>query len=317
MRYSAVFKRLFYTAVLACLFTVSARAQYDASFSHYWMMEPYFNPAAVGKASILNVTGAYAIDFAGFEHNPQTAFIGADMPVYFLKNYHGVGLYMLNDKIGLFTHQRISGQYAYRHKLFGGNMAVGVQLGLLMESFDGTKLDLEDTSDPAFTNSQISGNSLDVGFGLYYTHGAWYAGASAQHLTSPTIDLGERNQLKVEPSYYLTGGYNIKLRNPFLKVPTSVLARYDGHAYRADVTARLVYTNDKKMMYAGVTYSPTNSVTALIGGRFHGINVGYSYEYYTKAINPGNGSHEIVISYQTDINLQKKGRNLHKSVRYL
>ena len=71
------------------------------------------------------------------------------------------------------------------------------------------------------------------------------------------------------------------------------------------------------MMYAGVTYSPTNSVTALIGGRFHGINVGYSYEYYTKAINPGNGSHEIVISYQTDINLQKKGRNLPKSVRYL
>ena len=57
------------TVVLA---SVGARAQYDASFSHYWDLEPYFNPAAVGKQSKLNVAGAYAIDMAGFERNPRT-----------------------------------------------------------------------------------------------------------------------------------------------------------------------------------------------------------------------------------------------------
>ena len=31
----------------------------------------------------------------------------------------------------------------------------------------------------------------------------------------------------------------------------------------------------------------------------------------------GNGYHELVVSYQMDINLQKKGRNLHKSARIL
>ena len=55
----------------------------------------------------------------------------------------------------------------------------------------------------------------------------------------------------------------------------------------------------------------------LIGGKFHGIVLGYSYEIYTSAINPGNGSHEIFIGYQMDLNLQKKGRNMHKSVRVL
>ncbi len=30
-----------------------------------------------------------------------------------------------------------------------------------------------------------------------------------------------------------------------------------------------------------------------------------------------NGSHGLFVSYQTDINLQKKGRNKHKSVRFL
>ena len=71
------------------------------------------------------------------------------------------------------------------------------------------------------------------------------------------------------------------------------------------------------MLYGGLSYSPTNSVTVMIGGSFHGINLGYSYEVYTSAINPGNGSHELIVTYQTDINLQKKGRNKHKSVRFL
>ena len=88
-------------------------------------------------------------------------------------------------------------------------------------------------------------------------------------------------------------------------------------AYRADLTGRLKYTNDQKVMYAGVSYSPGTSVTLLIGGNIHGITLGYSYEAYTTAINIGNGSHELFVGYQTDINLYKKGRNRHQSVRIL
>ena len=71
---------------LLFLTLTEVRAQYDVSFSHYFDMEPYFNAAAVGQESKLNVTGMYAIEFAGFENNPQTAYVAADMPLYFLKN---------------------------------------------------------------------------------------------------------------------------------------------------------------------------------------------------------------------------------------
>ena len=121
----------------------------------------------------------------------------------------------------------------------------------------------------------------------------------------------------MDATYYLTGGCNIKLRSPFLTIKPSFLVRTDGVAYRGDITTRLVYTHEKKMMYVGAGYSPTNSVTVLVGGNVHGIVMGYSYEMYTSAINPGNGSHELFIGYQMDLNLQKKGRNLHKSVRIL
>ena len=317
LRYNIVFKRLYIILSLTVLFAAGARAQYDASFSHYWDLEPYFNPAAVGKQPKLNVVGAYAISMAGFENNPRTMYVGADMPFYFIGAYHGAGVSLLNDQIGLFTHQRIALQYAYKRRLFGGTISVGVQFGFVNEQFDGSKVDLGEAGDPAFATSDVNGNSMDLAAGLYYTHGRWYAGISAQHLTSPLVELGETNELQIDPTFYLTGGYNIKLRSPFVTIPTSVLVRTDGKAYRADVTARVVYTNDKKMMYAGVSYSPTNSVTAVIGGMFHGINLSYSHEMYTSALSIGNGSHELTVGYQTNLNLFKKGKNKHKSVRIL
>ncbi len=310
-------KRLLIFIWMVLLVVSTARGQYDVSFSHYWDMEPYYNPASAGKQDKLSVVGAYALDFVGFENNPRSMYIGADMPLFLLNSYHGLGLSMLNDQIGLFTHQRIAFQYAFRHKLFGGFISAGVQLGLILEAFKGSEVDLEDSGDPAFSSSDINGNGFDLGFGLYYQRGPWYVGVSAQHLTAPTISIGETNELKIDRTYYLTGGYNIKLRNPFLTIHPTALLRSDGVAFRADITARLVYTNEKKMLYGGVSYSPTNSVTVLIGGSFHGVNLGYSYEMYTSAINPGNGSHELFVEYQLDLNLVKKGKNKHKSVRIL
>lgn len=223
----------------------------------------------------------------------------------------------MNDKIGLFSHQRLALQYAYKHKLFGGTISAGVNVGLLSESFDGSKVDAGESSDPALATSKVDGNGLDLGAGLYYNRGPWYVGVSATHLNAPLIELGERNELKIDPTYYLTAGYDIKLRNPFLTVKTSALGRTDGVAWRADVTGRLVYTNEKKVMYAGLTYSPNTSVTLLIGGRVHGVMLGYSYECYTSAMSLGNGSHELFIGYQMDLNMTKKGKNRHQSVRIL
>lgn len=293
------------------------RAQYDPLFSHYFDMEPSFNAASVGKASKLNVNLAYAMALAGFEHNPQTMYASADMPFYFMNMYHGAGLQLLNDQIGLFRHQRLQGQYAAKFNLFGGTMAVGVQAGLLTENFDGSKLDLEDSNDPAFTNSSVTGNSIDLGAGLYYTRGPLYAGLSVQHANAPLVTLGENNEIQIDRTYYFTAGYNIKLRNPFLTLKPSVLFRTDLAGYRGDITGRLVYTVDKKVMYVGLCYSPTNSVTLLVGGNVHGIMLGYSYEYYTRGISFINGGHELFIGYQMDLNLVKKGKNKHQSVRIL
>ena len=194
---------------------------------------------------------------------------------------------------------------------------MGLQATMLSETFDGSKLDVIDTGDRALPTTSVNGTALDLSVGVYYKHRNWYAGISALHLNAPTVEIGEKNQIDVSSTYYLTGGYNIRLKNPFLTIHTSFLGRTDGVAYRADISGRLIYTHEKRVMYAGLSYSPTNSVTVYIGGDVRGIRLGYGYEIYTSAINIGNGSHELFVGYQTELNLFKKGRNLHKSVRIL
>lgn len=309
-------RKIYIFVVISCL-SVGAHAQYDAEFSHYFDLEPLYNAAAAGKESKLNITGAYNLGLAGFKRNPRTMLFAADMPFRFIGATHGVGAVFMNDQIGLFSHQRLQIEYAYKHAMFGGELSIGVNAGLITEAFDGTKVDVEDSSDPAFSSSDVNGNGVDLGIGLYYTHRQWYAGLSASHLNSPLVKLGDTNELQIDPTYYFTAGYNIKLRNPFLTIKTSGLLKTDAVAWRGDVTARLCYTHEKRVMYIGAGCSPTNSVTFLIGGQVHGISVGYSYEMYTSGISLQNGSHELFVGYQMDLNLLKKGKNKHQSVRIL
>jgi len=293
------------------------KAQYDVAFSHYWDMLPYYNPAAAGRQQKLNIGAAYALDLAGFEHNPRSMYAGADMPLSFLNGLHGIGIQFLNDQIGLFTHQRLALQYALKRRLFGGTMSLGVQLGALSESFNGAELDVEDSGDPALSTTNQNGTALDFAAGLYYSRELWYAGLAVQHATSPTVNLGETNELQVDATYYFAFGYNIKLRNPFITIHPSTLLRYDGAAFRADISGRVVYSNDKKSLYGGLSVSPANSVTALIGGTVRGISLGYSYEMYTSGISLGSGSHELFVGYQLELDIGKKKKNKHKSVRIL
>lgn len=310
-------KRLTIITLWLVLGFSKASAQYDATFSHYFDLEPTFNPAAVGKQPKLNITGAYAMSMAGFENNPRTMVLAADMPFVFAGMNHGAGVQLMNDQIGVFKHQRIALQYAYKLKLGSATLGLGLQGALLLENIDGTRLDPADANDHALPTSEETGNAIDLGVGLYYMARTWYVGLSAQHLNSPGVELGERHELHIAPTYYLTSGCNISLRNPFVKIKPSALVRTDGTGYRADVSTRVEYTNEKRLLYAGVSYAPTISVTGMVGGRFHGIVLGYSYEMYTSAIKPGDGSHELFVGYEQELNFVKKGKNKHKSVRLL
>ena len=303
------------------LIPTQLKAQYDPYFSHYFDMQTAFNPAAAGKESKMNLYAGYAMTMAGFEHAPQTMTISGDYPFAAMGAIHGVGAQIMSDKIGLFTHQRITGLYAIRKKLgqsaYSGQLSVGIQPGIITEKFRGSEVELGEDNDDAFTRSDIDGNAFDLSLGVLFQKGSWYAGLSAKHLTYPKVMLGEKNEIKIDATYYATGGYDFRLHNPYLKIATSALVMSEGVTFRADITGRIIYTFEEKMLYAGLNYSPTRSVTILVGGTFNGFKVGYSFEGYTNDLGFRNGSHELFLGYSMNVDLGKRGKNRYQTTRTL
>ena len=306
--------------ILICLlFCVAAgRAQFYARFSQYWVVKGYYHPGWAGQTdNKMNIYGSYGMQLMGFTHAPRVMYFGADMPSLFNKQ-HGVGVGFFNEAIGLFRKQRFWGQYAYQMKIRKGKLGIGLQVGMLTVAFDPSDINLGDeTDDDAFPTTSESGTSVDLGVGAYYSHPKFYAAFSAHHLTAPRVSLGEKSQIKIHPIFYLTGGYNIQTRNPLIFIQPSMQLQSDFTSTRLDVTGQLFYSYRSKVLSGGLTYSPDTSVTFNIGLTVQGVTLGYAYECFTSKIGAASGSHDLVVRYTLDLNVFKKNRNLHKSVRIL
>ncbi len=305
-------------AVLLSAAGTRAVAQNDVQFSDYTRLKSYYNPAVSGTEGKLNVAAAYAMQFVGYDNAPATMYIGADLPVFFLGPRHGAGVSFMSDKAGMFTTQRIGFQYAYNVRVGEkSRLALGGQAALLTGRIDPSGVKLEDQSDPAFPTSAVDANHVDFSAGLYFCHPRYWAGVSAQHAAAPLLVMGEKYEYQIDRMYYLMGGCNIRIKNTFLTLQPSFLVMSDLQNWREDVQCRLAYEFDGRSFYAGVGYSPGTSATFMAGGDFHGVSLGYSYQLYTSGVGMVNGSHEVTLGYQADLDLFKKGRNKYKSVRFL
>lgn len=308
-----------YTLVPFNSLTVKTFAQWDVQWSDYVRMKSFYNPAVSGTDGQLSVTGAYSLQFAGYDNAPQTMYIGADLPIYFLGPRHGGGVSFMSDNIGIFSTKKISMQYALNFTLGKKKrtrLAIGLQGGLLSENIN-PDIELEDPGDQAFPTSSVDGTGLDLGVGLYLYNPRYWLSLSMQHATAPLLEMGETYEVQLDRVYYLMGGTNFKLRNSCLSIQPSFLVQTDMQSWREDIQCKVTYEYEERKFFAGVGYSPKTSATVLIGGVFHGICLGYSYQMYTQGIAMINGSHELVLSYQADLDLFKKGRNKHQSVRFL
>ena len=312
MKRYCILKCLILICLLFCV--AEGRAQFDARFSQYWAVKGYYHPGWAGQTdNKMNIYGSYGMQLMGFTHAPRVMYFGADMPFSLFNKQHGVGVGFFNEAIGLFRNQRFWGQYAYQMKL-----GIGLQVGMLTVSFDPSDINLGDeTDDDAFPTTSESGTSVDLGVGAYYSHPKFYAAFSAHHLTAPRVSLGEKSQIKIHPIFYLTGGYNIQTRNPLISIQPSIQLQSDFTSTRLDVTGQLFYSYRSKVLSGGLTYSPDTSVTFNIGLTVQGVTLGYAYECFTSKIGAASGSHDLVVRYALDLNVFKKNRNLHKSVRIL
>lgn len=311
---------ILFTIVLLLTCVSLTQAQYDVRLSQYFQAKPYYNPASVGATEDLNILALARMEWVGIKGAPLSFFAMADMPLTLGKTQHGVGVVLLTESIGLFQNTHVGLQYAYKQKLFGGTISGGFQIGLVNQSFDGSKVEMVESeyhqqTDEAIPTSQVSGMGFDMNFGLFYTHKKFYAGIGMAHLIEPELQLGENAYSYIGRTYNFMGGYNIQLPNPLFELQPSVFLLTDLQSFHTDITARLEYN---KMFNGGVSYRVNESVGILFGVKIGRFQAGYAYDFPITALGQAtSGSHELCVRYSLKLKKTKTGKNRHKSVRIL
>ena len=314
----SIMKKWTLAILLFVCITGRVQAQFDAHFTHYWEMLNYFNPAGAGAERKMTAYAAYSNQMTGFENNPRTMLINIDAPIPFIKSDHSIGLGIVNDDIGSFSNQHLYINYAYAFRLFKGRFVLGVQGGVVNCSFENKNLIFgENNNDPTFPSGNADGNKIDFGAGILYQHKHFYAGVAGLHLNAPLVLIGEKNEIRVSPYFNFMAGGNIPVKNTLITIQPSMQVMTDFVGWRASLTALGRYSYGGRDFFGGITYSPTTSVAFILGVEMMNITVSYGYELFTSGIGAENGNHDIFIGYKVDLEIFKKGKNKHNSIRIL
>ncbi|MBD8389935.1 type IX secretion system membrane protein PorP/SprF [Dysgonomonas sp. BGC7] len=309
---------LFVLMLVFC--TEAVYGQWDAQISQYWRMKNFYNPAFIAETNNIESAMLHRRQWVGMTNAPVTSIVSINMPLKFLGKDHGVGAVVTNEKIGLFSNSYVMGQYTYKFKFKNNRfLHVGLQAGLMNIDFDAAKIhipdsDYHDPLDPAKPMGSIGDKTIDAGLGVAWIAPNYYVGFSATHLWDPKFDLGDDLSAYIARTYYLMGGYNIKLNNPLLELQPSAFFKSDAVTYQIDVTAKVEYN---KMFNGGISWRKDEGFVFLLGVKIRNIDAGYSYDLSTSALSKvGNGSHELFIRYSIPLT-KKREPGISKSIRIL
>lgn len=331
---------LYLCLVLASL-PLAAAGQTQAQLTQYFAVPTYYNPAAVGQTDNIRLRGGMRMQWVGIDNAPQTFLATGDMPFKFLRRRWGTGLIVQSESLGLFRNLTLDAQIGWKKRnLWKGELTAALQFGLVSETFKGTDVFIPDgddyhhADDEAIPKTDVTGNALDVGLGVWYTHPWFYLGVSATHVTSPTIkftsdsegggttggatadgETAKNYEFKVPRVFYVIGGSNIAIKNTLFEVLPSFLFHMDSSFTGFELTGRVRYN---KFLTAGVGYRYNDAVSVLLGVEFRGFWAGYSYDYSISDIGKvSSGSHEILVGYSLKLDLGDKNKNKQKSIRIM
>ncbi len=311
-------KRLLIIIVFGCL-SAGILAQQDPKFTQNMLLAPYFNPGAVGSSDKICLTAAFRNQWTGLPDAPTTTTFTAHMPFNLLGRKHGVGINLMNDRLGFTNDFIFSAAYAFRMDVGSGNLGIGVNAGLANPSLEPTwnGADVIDPgSDPSIPTGG-SGIGLDMGLGIYYNTDKMYVGISATHLVSSVVLRGDERDFDASYNrhYYLMAGYNIQLSNPMFEVMPSLMVQSDGRSHNLYLNTNVRYN---KKFWGGVSYSVRGAISALLGlDLMNGLGIGYSYDFeLSPMMGYNSGSHEVTVRYCFDLSVDKSPQK-YKSLRFL
>ncbi len=302
-------KKIIQLTIVIILTGNALRAQQDAMFTHYMYNTLWLNPAYAGTRDALTITGIHRSQWVGFDGAPTDQSLTMHTP--FLDGKMGVGLSLLNDKIGPTKSTLIALDWAYHLKLNKkSKLSFGLKglVNLYNNNLSSVKLDNQ--VDPAYSQN-ISSVLPNAGAGIYYHRERFYIGLSTPKLLENKLGatVGAASEQR---HFFLIMGTVFNLNKNIKLKPTAFIKATEAAPIEGDVTGTFIF-NDKFNL--GAMYRTGDAVGLLLGYNFtEQLYLGYSFDW-SMANTTGkynSGSHEIMLRYD----LVSIGKAKIKSPRY-
>ncbi len=288
-------------ALAISLGSFTTYAQQSSMFTHYMYNTLAVNPGYAGSREALTVTALHRSQWVGFAGAPTTQTLTMHSPL--INENIGVGLSVLNDKIGPTNNTSIIADFAYRIKLTQkSKLAFGLSAGANIFQANLNTLNIDQPNDAVFQNNVNNKTTPNVGFGLYYSRDRFYAGISAPNLiensySEVNVSGGATLIAREQRHYFFIAGGLINLGHNLDFKPTTLVKMTEAAAIQADLTASFIIM--KKFMLGGM-FRTGDAVGGLVGFDItEQLHVGYSFDwsYGLETSRYNNGSHEVMLRY--------------------
>ncbi|MDR6844727.1 type IX secretion system membrane protein PorP/SprF [Flavobacterium granuli] len=288
--------------VIVMFFTIVVSAQQDAQYTQYMYNTIVVNPAYAGSRQSMSIFALHRNQWVGVDGAPVTNSFSINTPLNDSKV--GLGLSIVNDKIGISTENNIAADFSYtipaseKYK-----MSFGLKASANLLNIDFSKLTYQ-PGDPNQYQDDIDNKfSPNIGVGFYLHSDNSYIGISApnlletKHFDQSSNSSPSSHVAAEKINYYLIAGYVFDL-NPSLKLKPTLETKYvQGAPLQVDVSANFMF-NEK--FVAGLAYRWSAAMSAMVG--FQASDswfIGYSYDFDTTEFRHYNsGSHEIFLRYE-------------------
>ncbi len=313
-------KTLIFLWVFSTFFVT--QAQNDVFFSQYMLNAPSYNPAALGEATVSNVSFHHRSQWLGYNStfdgdggSPQTQLLTVTVPMEGIIS--GLGAQVVNDNLGPVNNLQVRFPVSYSRPLGRGRMSLGLVAGFFSQTLKFDELRFNDPDDPLNVGRRESQMRPNLGLGLHFqTASNLSVGLGAQNIIEPSFDFS-RSDLDndVVRTYYGSVGFNKVLTRSLYLAP-SLLIRSDLETFTFDLGAVLSY---QQLAWAGASFRRGEALVFLLGYSFldsKALKVGYSLDYVVdeqQAKQPT--SHEFYIRYDLP-NFVFGGKKQVKTPRY-
>ncbi len=277
----------------------TTQAQHTPITSQYLFNGLLINPAYAGSRDALTANLTHRQQWVGFDGAPVTQVLSVHTPIKGRKI--GLGLMLLNDRIGVSRSTGIMTNYAYRMQFPKGKLALGLGAGFSSSRSAWQDVAIQQQSDVAFQPMERAMLRPNFSTGAFYYNKRSFIGLSIPFLlrqrhTQPSEGTSTYTRLvNMQPMLFAGRIYDL---NRDLKLKPTGLLRYTGSGGpQGDVSANLII---KEMVWVGASYRSNDSFVGMLEVLPTAQwRIGYSYDMGMNSMRRYHaGSHELMVQYE-------------------